>query len=133
MINAPVVDDVDAVVFVPVITPLVFMAVSVPTDVIVGCAAVVTVPASVAVVALVAVVAVAALPAMSPFIGVETVKTPSVPTFVKLEMRTFAASVEPVHLLASVEPLVPSSPLMPRTPCAPRLTSNSQPKPTGGD
>ena len=27
----------------------------------------------------------------------------------------------------------PVSPLIPRTPCAPRLTSNSQPNPTGGD
>jgi hypothetical protein len=46
----------------PVIVALTVKPVSVPTDVIAGCAAVVTVPAVVALVAVVAVVAVAALP-----------------------------------------------------------------------
>ena len=96
--TAPVADDVDAVVLVPVITPLVFTAVSVPTDVIVGCAAVVTVPA---VVADVADVAVAALPVIDPAIGAVTVSAASVPVDVKLEVTTLAASSVPVRLSAS--------------------------------
>ena len=90
--TAPVVDDVDAVVFVPVITPLVFTAVSVPTEVIAGCAAVVTVPA---------VVAVAALPVMLPEIGFVTFKLISVPTDVKLDATTLFASVAPVNVPAA--------------------------------
>ena len=75
--TAPVVEDVDAVAFVPVMTPLVSTAVNVPTEVIAGCAAVVTVPAVVADVAL---VAVAALPLTLPTIVFVTVKPVSVPT-----------------------------------------------------
>ena len=80
--TAPVADDVDAVVFVPVITPLVLMEVNVPTDVIAGCAAVVTVPA---VVALVAVVAVFAVNALLAFVAVVAVFV-----IVKLSLLTAA-------------------------------------------
>ena len=99
--TAPVVDDVDAVAFVPVMTPLVVRLVSVPTDVIVGCAAVVTVPA---VVADVADVAVAALPLTLPTIVFVTVRFVSVPTVVKLEVTTFEASVVPVRVPAAAAP-----------------------------
>ena len=125
-INAPVADDVDAVVFVPVMTPLVLTAVSVPTEVIDGCAAVVTVPA------VVADVAVAAFPLTLPTIVFVTVRFARVPTEVRLDARTFAASVSPVNVPAAAMPAGASSPLIPRGPCAPRLTSNSQPNPTGG-
>ncbi len=99
MMTAPVVDDVDAVVFVPVITPLVFTAVSVPTEVIAVCAAVVTVPA------VVADVAVAALPLTLPTIVFVTVRFASVPTDVRLDARTFDASVAPVRVPASAVPV----------------------------
>ena len=69
--------------------------VNVPTEVMAGCAAVVTVPA------VVAVVAVAALPVMLPAIGLVTVKLPSVPTEVSEELTTFDARVVPVRVLAS--------------------------------
>ena len=106
--TAPVADDVDAVVFVPVMTPLVVRLVSVPTDVIVGCAAVVTVPAVVADVAL---VAVAALPLTLPTIVFVTVKFASVPTDVRLDARTFEARVAPVSVPASAGPPPPALPL----------------------
>jgi hypothetical protein len=67
----------------------------VPTEVIAGCAAVVTVPA------VVALVAVAALPVMLPEIGAVTVRLSSVPTEVKDEESTLAASVLPVKVPAS--------------------------------
>ena len=126
MMTAPVVEDVDAVVFVPVMTPLVVRLVSVPTEVIDGCAAVVTVPA------VVADVAVAAFPLTLPTIVFVTVRFARVPTEVRLDARTFAASVAPVNVPAAAMPAGASSPLIPRGPCAPRLTSNSQPNPTGG-
>ena len=72
--------------------------VNVPTEVMAGCAAVVTVPA---VVALLAVVAVAALPVMLPAIGLVTVRLPRVPTEVSEELTTFDARVVPVRVLAS--------------------------------
>ena len=77
-------------------------AVSVPTDVIAGCAAFVTDRAVV----------------QLPLIEFVTDKFSSVPTVVRLDVTTFAASVVPVNVPAAAAPPppTPSSPLMPRTP-----------------
>ena len=85
----------------PAIGAVTVRPVKVPTDVIDGWAAVVTVPAVVAEVALVALVAVAALPVMLPAIGLVTVKLANVPTEVNDELNTLAASVAPVTVPAS--------------------------------
>ena len=75
--------------------------VKVPTEVMFGCAAVVTVPAVVALEAEVALVAVAAFPVILPAIGLVTVKLASVPTEVSEEASTFDAKVAPVNVPAS--------------------------------
>ena len=78
----------------PVIGAVTVNPLRVPTEVIVGCAAVVTVPA------VVAVVAVPAFPRMLPTIGLVTVKLSSVPTEVNEEFNTLAANVAPVKVPA---------------------------------
>ena len=82
-------------VMLPAIGAVTVNPVKVPTEVMAGCAAVVTVPA------VVAVVAVAALPVMLPAIGLVTVRLPRVPTEVSEELTTFDARVVPVRVLAS--------------------------------
>ena len=70
--------------------------VSAPTEVIAGCAGVVTVPAVVALVAVVALFAVAAFPVMFPAIGLVTVRFVKVPTEVSDEFSTVDFKVVPV-------------------------------------
>lgn len=81
----------------PAIGALTVRPVNVPTEVIAGWAAVVTVPAVVAAVAFVALVAVAAFPVILPAIGFVTVRSVNVPTEVKDEFTMVAGSVVPVN------------------------------------